>query len=288
MGPHDKMPAPPRFEWTTVADQSRCVSKTWQECNWLQALEGGIDTTHGAFLHRAVSQETKKPGISPADVRVRHLVPEQQVELTDYGFLYVAVRSVGETKTFLRTYHYAIPFYQFWAIVKENGSSASNIWVPMDDENCMVYSIMYRYDGGEFSTEDRLDFDRRNGRDRLDRNFRKLRNKDNDWLIDRMAQRHETYTGIEGINLQDHAVQESMGAIVDRTREHLVASDKAIVAARHILLSATKSIEQGEDPPDIAASAGTIRAIHKTISGANWREALEKSGITRSERRRPL
>jgi nitrite reductase/ring-hydroxylating ferredoxin subunit len=277
MGPPEKIPPPPAFEWTAVARNSRCVSKTWQECNWLQALEGGIDTSHGAFLHRAISPETQKPGIDPADIRVRYLIPEQHVEATEYGFIYVSVRSLGENGTFFRTYHYVLPVYQFWAVVKESGASAGNIWVPMDDENCMVYSLFYRFDDREFSPEEKLDFDRRNGRERLGPNFRKLRNKDNDWLIDRNAQRRETYTGIEGINLQDHAVQESMGAIVDRTREHLVASDKAIVAARHVLLGAIQNMDSGEDPPDIAPMSRAIRAIHKTVPpGTTWRDALHR------------
>jgi hypothetical protein len=274
------MPSPPAFEWTAVSREYRCVSKTWQECNWLQALEGGIDTTHGAFLHRAISAETKKPGINPQDIRVRHLVPVQEIELTDYGFLYASIRSLGENGTFFRTYHYALPIYQFWAIVNDSRSSASNIWVPMDDENCMVYSLMYRHSGDPFTGEEKLDFDRRNGRDRLRNDFRKLRNKDNDWMIDRQAQKAETFTGIEGINLQDHAVQESMGAIVDRTREHLVASDKAIVTARHLLMNAVKSMKENKDPPNIWPSCSQIRAIYRTIpQGINWRDALKSETL---------
>jgi len=286
MGPKEKMPPPPAFEWTTVSQQHRCVSKTWQECNWLQALEGGIDTTHGAFLHRAISSETNRAGINPQDIRVRHLVPQQEIELTDYGFLYASIRSLGEKGTFFRTYHYALPIYQFWAIVNDSRSSASNMWVPMDDENCMVYSLMYRHSGGPFAAKEKVEFDRRNGRDRLDADFRKIRNKDNVWMIDRAAQKRETFTGIEGINLQDHAVQESMGPIVDRTREHLVASDKAIVTARHLLLHAVKKLEQKEDPPNIWPSAGRIRAIHRTIpAGIHWRDALknEASGTVSAQ-----
>jgi len=276
MGPKEKIPPPPTFEWTAVSNKHRCVSKTWQECNWLQALEGGIDTTHGAFLHRAISSETNRPGINPQDIRVRHLVPQQEIELTDYGFLYASIRSLGEKGTFFRTYHYALPIYQFWAIVNDSRSSASNIWVPMDDENCMVYSLMYRHGGGPFTADEKVEFDRRNGRERLDADFRKIRNKDNGWMIDRAAQKRETFTGIEGINLQDHAVQESMGPIVDRTREHLVASDKAIVTARHLLMHAVKKLEQREDPPNIWPSAGRIRAIHGTIpAGIHWRDALK-------------
>jgi hypothetical protein len=207
--------------------------------------------------------------------------------LTDYGFVYASIRSLGEKGTFFRTYHYAVPIYQFWATINDSRSSASNMWVPMDDENCMVYSLMYRHSGDPFTEQERSDFDRRNGRDRLRKDFRKLRNKDNDWMIDRQAQKIETFTGIEGINLQDHAVQESMGAIVDRTREHLVASDKAIVAARHLLMNAVKKMEQKEDPPNISTSCSQIRAIYRTIPpGMHWRDALktERAGNPPAQR----
>jgi phthalate 4,5-dioxygenase len=78
-----------------------------------------------------------------------------------------------------------------------------------------------------------------------------LRNKDNDWLIDRQVQKTGTYTGIEGITTQDHAIQESMGQIVDRSRERLGSTVKAIVAARRLLLEAAETVREGGDPPGI-------------------------------------
>src|SRR5215471_5715489 len=63
MGPRERMPAPPAFEWTQVPETHRHVSKVWEECNWLQALEGGIDTSHAPILHRTITPNTSRPGI---------------------------------------------------------------------------------------------------------------------------------------------------------------------------------------------------------------------------------
>jgi len=89
--------------------------------------------------------------------------------------------------------------------------------------------------------------------------FRKVRNKDNDWLIDRQVQKTETFTGIDGVNIQDHAVQESMGPVVDRTRENLVNSDAAVFAMRRLLIHGAKAVQEGGDPPGLKPSYYSIR-----------------------------
>ena len=101
------------------------------------------------------------------------------------------------------------------------------------------------------------------------------RNRDNDWLIDRKVQKYETFTGIEGINTQDQAVQESMGAIVDRSTENLSASDMAIVVARRMLLGAAETVADGGDPPGLSESYYKLRAIDCLLpADAVWQEAL--------------
>ena len=81
--------------------------------------------------------------------------------------------------------------------------------------------------------------------------FRTVGNRDNDWLIDREAQKTDTFTGIEGINAQDVAIQESIGAILDRTKYNLSRSDMAIVAARRMFLQAARTVADGGDPPAV-------------------------------------
>jgi hypothetical protein len=105
--------------------------------------------------------------------------------------------------------------------------------------------------------------------------FRSVRNRHNDWLIDRKVQKTETFTGIEGVNNQDLAVQESMGPIVDRSKEHLSVTDRAVVAARRLLLQAAKTVAEGGDPPGLGESGYHVRAIEKTLPGeVKWRDAL--------------
>jgi hypothetical protein len=100
-------------------------------------------------------------------------------------------------------------------------------------------------------------------------------NYGNDWLIDRQVQKSETSTGIDGINAQDLAVQESMGPIVDRTRENLARSDMAIVAVRRMLLEASRTVADGGDPPGLGSSYYRVRAIENIVPNeVEWRDAL--------------
>jgi hypothetical protein len=104
---------------------------------------------------------------------------------------------------------------------------------------------------------------------------RKVWDRRRDWGIDRRAQKTETFTGIDGIDAQDHAVQESMGPIVDRTHEHLVRTDLAVISARRALLGAIRSVERGETPLGVGRSYYRLRAIEKILEPEiQWREAL--------------
>ena len=105
--------------------------------------------------------------------------------------------------------------------------------------------------------------------------FRTVGNRENDWLIDRQVQKKETFTGIEGINAQDVAVQESLGPIVDRTGENLSRTDMAVVAARRLLLQAARTVADGGDPPGLGTSYYRVRAIEQVVpSETPWREVF--------------
>ena len=106
--------------------------------------------------------------------------------------------------------------------------------------------------------------------------FRTKRNKSNDWMIDRQVQKYETFTGIEGINTQDQAIQESMGPIVDRSSENLANSDMAIVIARRMLLDSASTVADGGDPPGTGDSYYNVRAIDAILpNDVDWRESLD-------------
>lgn len=287
LGPESKTPALPKFECMQVPKTHRHVSKTWQECNWLQALEGGLDTAHISFLHWGLSHKAygKMAPDDPAGLRWRARSPELDVDVTDYGFRYAGIRHLGEQGDYVRTYHYVLPWTQLRANQAltaqrtKSGASewrtiiAGHFWVPMDDENCMVWNWDYSFGDDPLSEDHRKD-DRSGALD-IYGDFRKKRNKDNDWLIDREVQRTKTYTGIEGVNTQDHAVQESMGPIVDRTGEHLGSTDKAVIKARQLLLEGVETVRAGGDPRGLAPTYYKLRAIEKVIPlGVSWREEL--------------
>ena len=277
MGPKDKQPPPPSFEWTRVRDRQRHVTKVVEECNWLQALEGGIDTSHAPIMHRALKPDPSQPGISVSDAFVLGDPPTLEIETTDYGYRYYGIRRLGADEQYARGYHYVMP----WTQIRPAGRGAVNRanghhWTPIDDERCLVWNWYYTWDDrplGETgpeatgnSFEDDID---------VENGFRSIRNRSNNWMIDRQAQKTDTFTGIVGINTQDRAVQELMGPIVDRSREHLGPADKAIIAARKLLADAVETVQDGGDPPGVSSSYYRLRAADAVLPASkSWREAL--------------
>jgi phenylpropionate dioxygenase-like ring-hydroxylating dioxygenase large terminal subunit len=296
MGPPEKKPAPPLFDWAMVPATNRAMSKVWQQCNWLQALEGGIDTVHTNFLHGG-----RPPGMKYNDNDARgrannlSTAPLLEVIPTDYGSISAGIRDMGaEGTNHVRVYHWVMP----WTQIRNPGdtpSIAGHMWVPMDDENVMVYNWTVlppgereeRARSGERATLEEGGGGR-GGPPRLmdgpdapiwfrdakmpigagnrfsddvdvEHNFRSLRNADNHYKIDREVQRTQTYTGIFGTNVQDRAVQESMGPIADRTLERLGTTDRAIIQARRMLLQAVKTVQDGGDPPGVAPTYYRLR-----------------------------
>ena len=137
----------------------RHVTKVIEECNWLQALEGGIDTSHAPILHRLLTDSSKRGGIKPSNPFVRGKAPKLVVDVTDYGYRYAGVRPLdGSDDVHIRTYHFIMPFHQIRPSRSESGLDldAGHIWVPIDDGNCMVYNWSYSPDG-PLTEEDKLE-----------------------------------------------------------------------------------------------------------------------------------
>ena len=285
LGAKERTPALPKFEWTQVPESHRHVSKIAQDCNWLQALEGGIDTAHAPILHRTLTTSTHRAGIRSNTDFVTGKPPSVEVDLTDYGYCYAGIRSLGDRGNHVRTHHYVLPFHQLRPKSPTfNGAAAyesvfGHMWVPIDDENCMVYNFAYSFGDKPITVAEWEEVEANLGRGPGETlpGFQSIRNRSNDWLIDRKVQKTETFTGIEGVNNQDLAVQESMGPIVDRTREHLSVTDRAVVAARRLLLQAAKTVADGGDPPGLGESCYRVRAIEKTLpTEIKWRDVMLK------------
>ncbi|HVC54492.1 MAG TPA: Rieske 2Fe-2S domain-containing protein [Stellaceae bacterium] len=279
LGPIEKMPPAPKFAWTQVAPERRNVTKVIQECNWLQALEGGIDTSHAPILHRALTDNTTRGGIRPSSPFVRGKAPRLVVDVTDYGYLYAGIRPLGDAEVHIRSYHFVLPFHQIRPSRTMSGlaSDAGHIWVPMDDYNVMVYNWFYALDESAVLTdEDRSEENAGNGPKHVDqKTFRSFQNLSNNYGLDRAVQRTETYSGIDGINQQDRALQESMGRIVDRSKEHLGPADKAIGQTRRMLRQAVNAVEEGASPGGTGTSYYHLRAGEEVLPrDADWHQIM--------------
>ncbi len=289
MGPPEHQPESPAFEWTRVPSNQLGISKVWQGCNWLQGLEGGIDSVHSTFLHRNLNtaRGIREKAREVSEASVLEVVP------TDYGYTYAGIRDLGEEGNYVRGYHWVMPWSQLRAnqirsnIPKING----HMWVPMDDYNTMVWNLTYTWsDAGLTADEQALrgsgnelyvDIDVANG-------FRSVRNMDNKFMIDRQIQKTVNFTGIMGVNTQDRAVQQSMGAICDRTQERLGTTDRAIIAARRILLNAVKKVQGGSPAPGADGAYRNVRAIEKVLpKNVDWFEALRPDLFQEAEPREP-
>src|SRR5204863_8186994 len=110
MGPAASAPPPPHFAWTQLPERRRHVSKVIQESNWLQGVEGGIDTSHAPILHRVISASSNRPGIAAKSPFARGAAPHVVVDLTDYGFHYAGIRRLDDADVHIRTYHFVMPF----------------------------------------------------------------------------------------------------------------------------------------------------------------------------------
>ncbi len=277
MGPKDKQPAPPDYEWMRAPESHRFVSKTFENCNFLQALEGGLDTAHSSYLHNNEIGNKNTP-------RNRDRAPRLDVELTDYGYRYISTRQSDDGGAYVRVYQYIMPAQQVrGSVIKIEGGKADyprfdgHLWVPIDDETCFVFNTMYSYDAKTPLPKDVvLGWESRAGRGPehfIPGTFTLIAGRSNDYFIDRRMQKTQTFTGIPGVNTQDYALQEGMGAIVDRSLENLGTSDKAIVTMRRMMLRSIDAVALGEDPPGVdPKSHGSVRPYDDYLpAGADWR-----------------
>jgi len=267
-------------EWMRVPVENLDVCKHLGEANWLQLLEGGIDTAHSSFLHRSFGRSR---GLDTQGFRARSTAPKLEVITTEYGYTYAGIRSLpDEDRNYVRVYQFVLPFHQMRAFEGYFGHAliSGHIWVPADDETTWIWSWTYTA-GGEALPPEVIEAEKRSaGRlasDVIPGSFRFRRNKHNDYLLDRQRQKTVNYTGIDVISAQDQAVQESMGPIYDRGQEHLGTSDVAIIAARKLLLQACDDVERGQEP--LGARLATITARPAEIllpADVHWYAAMRE------------
>jgi nitrite reductase/ring-hydroxylating ferredoxin subunit len=263
MGPADQKPEFPDLEWTLLPSSQRYATRHIQECNWLQALEGGFDATHLTFLHGGDGERSHSVVASLYEV-----IP------TDFGFVVGTGRDPGNGNITWNMNVMMMPFHKIISSIPH----AAHVWAPVDDENTMLYSIDFhptRALSEEDTAKSRIGLGIHT--ENIPGTDHAIRNKSNDYLIDRELQASgKSYTGLKGFGTQDCAIQESMGPIADRTVEHLLACDAAIAKIRRLLLQTLKDHADGKPLPGMDPASYRVRSGRfDAPKGVPFAEAME-------------
>jgi len=262
MGPPELKPAPPAFEWVSVAPERRFVSKRLQECNYLQALEGGIDSSHVSFLHSgALKSDPLFVGSKGNVYNERDRMPQFDVVEFEGGLLIGARRNAENNRYYWRITPWILPTHTIIPPRADHPLGA-HVWVPIDDQNNWAWSINY-HPARALTADERAAMTSGQGihNKYVPGTFVPLANKTNDYLMDRAAQKAgKHFSGVEGIAMQDASLQESMGPIQDRTRENLCPTDRGIVMTRRMLLQAAESNRNGGRVPALDPAEQRVRS----------------------------
>jgi len=255
MGSPEQVAEMPELEWTRVPAPHRYVHKRFQACNYLQNVEGEVDSSHVSFLHRRFDAPATLAG-QQLLARSKDSSPRFTATETDYGLLIAARRNWDDESYYWRITQFLMPSYTM--IPSEPGAPIGfTAAVPADDESMWGFTATWRPDR-PLSKEDVARIESWTGiyAEVAPGDYRTVANRGNNYLIDRERQRAESFTGIRGIREQDLAVQEDQrGPITDRTREHLGTSDVGVVAVRQRLLRAVDELQRGQGPPETHNSA---------------------------------
>jgi hypothetical protein len=253
----------PKLDFSVLPPDHYFVSKKHQQCNWAQAVEGGIDTAHFSYLHAAIENGERAPLLSmegnnePAIARYRWLIEDARPQFTvlrhDCGLVMCAARRADGGQLYWRLTQFMMPNHSMAPNSFPGDPHQGNTWVPIDDHSCWIYCYAYRTDR-PFTDEERARYAKGAGIfAAVNDDFVPLRNRDNNYLIDRDMQRTTNFTGIAGISEQDAAIADSQGLIADRTQELLGQTDLGIVRFRQIVLDAADAVARGDLPQGAGA-----------------------------------
>ena len=263
MGPNEA-PELPRMEFALVPPSHRFVSKKLQECNWAQAAEGGIDTAHFSFLHQPVAQSEQEwadksaratRGYSAKTMNHEHLrwmkedpQPKYEVTRHEAGLVLGGSRKANPGERYWRIAQYLMPAHGYTPSATPGQNYLGQSWIPIDDHSCWIY--VYAWNPDRPLTDEERELYSKGGAvfAETDTQYKPVRCRDNEYMMDREHQKHENFTGIVGVSEQDAAIQDSQGRIADRTREMLSPTDMGVVRFRQLMLEAAGHVAEGKAP----------------------------------------
>lgn len=276
LGPKNLEPPFPDFEWLGMSPEHSVPFKMMADCNYAQLMEGTIDSAHAGVLHR------EQPWDAPAKYdHERDLAPQIEFELMPYGLRYAGVRKHRSGGQHVRVTQVVLPFM---TLIPPPGAGPhkdrrmANVFVPRDDES--TWHVQWFFD-----TTQPIDVAHRieEGGYWIDEQFRKRLNIGNWYGQDREWMKTGMMSGIKGVVTQDHAVSETQGRVLDRTKEHLGASDAAVVAWRRQIIRAARALaEHGEVPAALAGEFAwsEIKAVTTICpEQQSWREAVPATAV---------
>jgi phenylpropionate dioxygenase-like ring-hydroxylating dioxygenase large terminal subunit len=287
LGPGEP-PLFPAYEPFLAPRDHLLVTKIFHECNYFQANEGNLDPSHVSYLHRQgeVPENLKRPvagtgGKLPLALYDEDMSPEIEAEETDYGVRIFSTRQTGD-RTFFRVTNFVLP--NMATIPGPMSGDGYNLYIhaPIDDTHHWRYDIVFR----RSAPMEQKDIERNQEiLDELDERYRPKRTKVNRYLQDRESMKTWSFSGMGRIfNVQDTAIVEGCGPIVDRTKEFLGPSDRAIIAARRQVLRAIREVEAGGEAPHVVRTAERncfrdLTVISEVIDGGtdwktHWRNKL--------------
>ena len=283
MGPGDA-PLLPNYEFLTVPEAQRSVTKAFYTCNYLQGNEGNIDPVHLSFLHQHLS-EAQPPlerivggsGETDNTLLARDLAPTIEVELMDYGLRICTLRAAEAGKRYLRITNFILPNLSAFGGSTVGEGYAVHWHVPIDDQTHWKYIFMFnrkRAISEELRDRNRAD---------ISPDYRLMRNQVNRYQQDRASMATKSFTGM-GFNFQAHDAfaTESQGAVQDRTQENLVSSDKAIIAARKLIVNAIRDVQENRRPQHVMTDSGSNRFPHLMViselidDAVDWKEYVRQ------------
>jgi hypothetical protein len=270
----------PDHEWTLLPGDHVFASKRVQDCNWFQALEGGIDSSHINFLHAPVdhTDDTIARDLDEASFGVGEAVqtadraPHFEVADTDYGVVIGARRTRPDGRHYWRVSQFLLPFYTMPPTDLDQAVVQSHMWVPMDDTHVINWMVTWHPErpltrqevavhvGGKGAHV--VEYAPATSEPYGD--VRTAANRANDYGMDWDVHRTRMFCGIPGFGVQDQAIQESQGAIVDRSQERLGTSDTAIIQVRRRLMSAARALRErgaaapGGDPRSFCVRSASL------------------------------
>lgn len=292
LGPLNPAPPLPELEWSALPESQRFEAKRLQYCNWVQALEGDIDQSHVSFVHRRLDQSLDAADGRQTVDRIRSADTHPRFEAieTDYGVLIGAGRDAENGRVYWRVTQFLMPFWTMTGPYGENPSRQTRAWVPMDDERTMLFSVTF-HPLRPLSDKEIRKMREGGGAGYVgEKNFlpparepggawRPRASKENGYFWDAEIQRTQFYSGIPEFWAQDAAMQEGMGPIYDRTKEHLGTSDLGIIRVRQRLLEAARTLCDRGMPPPAALEASLYRvrgAAALLPKGVSWVEATQE------------